>query len=366
MIDSYENFNKKQKWDFDDMLNKALNEMGTTNIIIAGKTGVGKSTLINSVFEGNMADTGQGKPVTNNIKQITKDSIPVSIYDTKGLELDNYKEVTKELVGKVKEKRTEDHNEHIHVAWICISEDSRRIENQEIELANALANEGIPVIAVITKARSDNGFKKIVEKELYCTKNCVRVRSICEKLDDGIVLRPMGLEKLIEVTIEVLPEAHRQAFITAQKVDLDAKVKKANKIVAAWSATAAGIGFTPIPFSDAIAIVPIQTAMLTQISVVFGLKSSKKLLGMLTAASGVTGLVGTIGGRAAVSGLLKLIPGVGTVVGGMISGSVASGMTVAFGSAYIKTLKTLLEKNRSEQPTDEEIAELFKRNLKLA
>lgn len=34
------------------------------NVLIAGGTGVGKSTLINSVFHGRMAATGQGKPVT--------------------------------------------------------------------------------------------------------------------------------------------------------------------------------------------------------------------------------------------------------------------------------------------------------------
>ncbi len=45
-------------------MDEALKRRGMANILIAGKTGVGKSTLINSIFQGNLAETGQGKPVT--------------------------------------------------------------------------------------------------------------------------------------------------------------------------------------------------------------------------------------------------------------------------------------------------------------
>ena len=38
---------------------------GRVNILVAGKTGVGKSTLINAVFRGELARTGAGKPVTS-------------------------------------------------------------------------------------------------------------------------------------------------------------------------------------------------------------------------------------------------------------------------------------------------------------
>jgi predicted GTPase len=48
----------------ENAINKAERDRGEVNILIAGKTGVGKSTLINAVFQGNFATTGQGKPVT--------------------------------------------------------------------------------------------------------------------------------------------------------------------------------------------------------------------------------------------------------------------------------------------------------------
>ena len=44
---------------FDAAFEKALRKLGKINVLIAGRTGVGKSTLINSIFHGNMAVTGQ-------------------------------------------------------------------------------------------------------------------------------------------------------------------------------------------------------------------------------------------------------------------------------------------------------------------
>ena len=49
-----------------------IKNLNTLNIIVAGKTGVGKSTLINSVFKEKLADTGMGKPVTSHMRKITK------------------------------------------------------------------------------------------------------------------------------------------------------------------------------------------------------------------------------------------------------------------------------------------------------
>lgn len=49
-----------------------IKNLHTLNIIVAGKTGVGKSTLINAVFKDKLAETGMGKPVTTHMRKITK------------------------------------------------------------------------------------------------------------------------------------------------------------------------------------------------------------------------------------------------------------------------------------------------------
>src|SRR5690554_4668239 len=138
-----------------EAINKAITDRGEVNILIAGKTGVGKSTLINAVFQGNFATTGQGKPVTRETREIKKDGIPLKLYDTRGLELKEYKETFKELESFVSDKNNDSNPmNHIHMAWICIDESSRRIEDAEIELCNLLSKQ-MPVIGVITKASSD-------------------------------------------------------------------------------------------------------------------------------------------------------------------------------------------------------------------
>ena len=78
-----------------------IKNLNTLNIIVAGKTGVGKSTLINSVFKEKLADTGMGKPVTDHMRKIVKKGIPLAIYDTRGLELS--KEVQIQVKNEVVE-----------------------------------------------------------------------------------------------------------------------------------------------------------------------------------------------------------------------------------------------------------------------
>jgi len=345
-----------------DAVEEAYKERGHVNVLIAGRTGVGKSTLINSIFQGNIAETGQGKPVTQTTRKITKEGVPLTIWDTRGLEMAKFKETIKELEGLIMEsaKKT-DANEHIHVAWLCIHEDGRRVEDAEIELQNMLSQH-IPVIGVITKARSDNGFRMEVQKLLPETKNIVRVRALKEELDEGQSLQPMGLEQLVQLTAEVIPEGVCRAFVAAQKADIQQKKSEAHKIVAASALLAGAAGATPIPFSDAIVLVPIQIGMLAKISSAFGLSLSDGFLSTIVAtAAGATGA--TAIGRSLVSNIIKFVPGAGSLVGGAIAATTASALTVALGETYIATLVVLFTKAGGEVPDNETVQKEFQKQL---
>lgn len=345
-----------------DALREAYERRGNVNILIAGATGVGKSTLINAIFQGKMADTGQGRPVTQNTREIKKDGIPLSIFDTRGLEMVDFDKTMQELQTLVSERAKDtDYRKHIHLAWVCILEDSRRVQPAEEKLVNMLVDY-MPVVAVITKIRSvksDQGFRSEVQKLLPVAKNVVRIRALPEEDDDGNIKPALGLKELIDLTMQLVPEGQKRAFVAAQKIDIELKKTQSHAIVAAAAASAAGIAAVPIPFSDAVAIVPIQVGMLASISATFGLSIDQSFFSTVIG-SIVVGAGGTLGGRVIVSELLKFIPGVGSVLGGTIAATTAAALTIAFGGAYIAVLEMLFLKNKGEPPTAKEVADAFK------
>lgn len=110
MHDKKKKENKRMAIDIDKNAQEAINAIAdkiknlkTLNIIVAGKTGVGKSTLINAVFREKLAETGMGKPVTDHMCKITKKGISLAIYDTRGFELSRevQTEVKKEVIDTI-------------------------------------------------------------------------------------------------------------------------------------------------------------------------------------------------------------------------------------------------------------------------
>ncbi|MDD7185834.1 MAG: GTPase, partial [Oscillospiraceae bacterium] len=77
----------------------------------------------------------------------------------------------------------------------------------------------------------------------------------------------------------------------------------------------------------------------------------------------------TIAGKTIVSNLLKFIPGVGTAVGGMISGGTAGALTGALGRTYMVIMEKMLkgeitEKELENKETYRQFTDMFKENLK--
>jgi uncharacterized protein (DUF697 family) len=126
--------------------------------------------------------------------------------------------------------------------------------------------------------------------------------------------------------------------------------------------TLKGVGLNPLPFADAALLVPLQVGMLAGISSVFGLPLTEAFLTTLVS-SAVTGLGATFTGQSLVSGMLKLLPGAGTLVGGLISASVAASLTTLFGEAYVAVLARLMQQRAGGFPTADEVAQAFKEEL---
>ncbi|MEN9797834.1 MAG: hypothetical protein RL653_1530 [Pseudomonadota bacterium] len=327
-----------------ESLQKAFDDIKRVNVIVAGRSGAGKSTLLNAVFEGNLAATGQGRPVTQKTTEYTREGVPLAILDTRGLEMDQYQETVSSLEKLIAERRSSnDVDKQPHVAWVCIPEDSRRVEDGERKIVEMFARYDVPVVAVITKARNDQGFSAEVHNLLPTARNVSRVRALSEVDEEGNTLKQKGLPELIELTANLVPEAQRTAFAAVQKVNLELKKARAQKYVTAAAVSAAGVAAAPVPFADAALIIPIQVSMIAGISVAFGLPADRAFLSTIVSSS-LTALGGTVIGRAIVSGLLKLIPGA-NLAGSAISAATAATLTTTFGTLYISVLSALYERN---------------------
>jgi len=350
----------QQNLDFEDIMANALKERGIAHVLIVGKTGVGKSTLINAVFVGDLAETGPIRPITQHIEEISKEGIPVTIFDSRGLELEKYDEIIIEL----KEFLTKRHaslnpQDHIHIAWLCISEDSRRVEDAEIKLVEML-EKYMPVIPVITKIRSiksDNGFSNNVQSLLRLANKVIRVRALPEELDDGQILSPIGLDNLIDLTMELVPEGQRKAIVAAQKVNIQQKINMARKTVGFSAISAAGAAVIPIPVADAVAIGVIQVNMLAIITSLFGMKPSNSFLStIVSSAIGIGGA--TLIGRWLAGEVLRLFGN----LGGVINATTAGMLTIMLGETYIQTLAFIIKSGQVLTP--EKVAEVFKTKYK--
>lgn len=100
---------------------------------------------------------------------------------------------------------------------------------------------------------------------------------------------------------------------------------------------------SPIPFSDSALLIPIQTTMIAAIYKAYDREISEGfLIGAVEATT-----VSTIG-KSIVGNLLKMIPCVGTVVGGVINATVAAAFTEAIGFGVANAF----EKNSDDKSLD--------------
>ena len=371
-----QNSPESQQDAIDEAIREAVKGAGKINIIVAGKTGVGKSTLINCVFRGELARTGSGRPVTQGIEEISKDGHPITIIDSKGLELADYQKITEELEEFISERSSNhDENKHIHAAWICIQEGGARVEDAEIALCEMLRKEDIPVIVAVTKSQFQKGnkFAEDVKDLLPNASAVLKVRAQAAEVEDEdgnfFKLKIKGIDELISETSRLIPEAKKRAFANAldsrHASAMKIKIEQAEKEVLIATGLATAAGATPIPFSDSFVLVPIQVGMLAKIGITFGMEvSTSALTTLVTSALGAS--AASLIGRAVVSGVLKMIPGAGSAVGSAIAATTAGTLTKVLGNAYIAVLTEFSDNNPGKELNVGLIGEELRKRMKFS
>lgn len=336
------------------------------NIIVAGKTGVGKSSLINYIFGKKVAKVGAGSPVTQEIEVYNLEKDNINLYDTKGIEAEDYEQTLANIRDFLNEKQqSKDENERIHIAWLCISERSDRVEAANVKLLNILETCGIPTIVVFTKCDTlkESAFmnKVIDEKILEKARTFIRVRSVEELIeidDETMILKPKGAKELLHETYKYMSEDRQNAIKKAQIIiireRLETMAKEANDATNKYALLAAGIGSAPLPFADSIALAALQTKMVIDINTIYRVNSGTHTFTDIAAALiSITG-VAQVGKLAA--NLLKIIP----VIGWVANGTVAGGITKGIGFEYSEYLKNNVNAETGEINLDlEDLKENF-------
>ncbi len=240
---------------------------------------------------------------------------------------------------------------------------------KERELLSLTKKWNIPTIVIFTNTQEKAGdafvkeAQKIINEEWGFggfIKAYARVNSVAFSFR-GIEVPVEGLKELVDETKKCLIDAKKNKqnhFLLIQKANIQARkqamIDKSKTIIHVASGAA---GLIPIPFSDALAIAPIQAGMIYKMNDAFGVKMEESV-----ATSLITGLLGVTAvaqvGRTLVNGFLKFIPVVGSVAGS----ATAVVITEGIGFAYLKVLEKCFndETGEVELPAVDTIKSLFK------
>ena len=192
------------------------------NILLLGKTGVGKSTLINGTFdydENEKAKTGVGNSITQKFDEYTSDKRKgLRLIDSKGIQMDDYniKEVFNETKNLIEEKaRKGDTDKLIHCIWYCFQCGNLRFENSEKETLTLLMNQyhdnSLPIIIVITQSFDEGPTKEMTEfikKEFQFLKREMIIMPVVAKekiiinRKNELIIEKDGIEDLLKISFE--------------------------------------------------------------------------------------------------------------------------------------------------------------------
>ena len=204
------------------------------SILVAGRSGIGKSTLINGMLKEKVAKDCVGFRGTVNNKGIYRGKnnfLFLRMFDTMGTELDekvsldkivkNVNDIIDNMKIEAKKPEHEDFNKNIQCIYYCVKGSS--LEEAEIKaIENIKKNkELIPVIVVFTMGINKNDIEKM--RNLIKTRLDLPFTSVLvEKMEE---LDNYGLDDLLKLTLDICQNAKKGKIYKAIKEIICKKVK---------------------------------------------------------------------------------------------------------------------------------------------
>lgn len=307
--------------------------------------------------------------------------MPIALYDTPGFNSRNQIDSTMKSIEK-KIKQIYDDKEQIHgIFYVINSNSSRTLDDGEIIFIKFILKYKIPIFFLLNFSKPKNDQKKkntyyeslfiVLEREYLGTELSKYIYPINLKNDyEGNTI--FGLDKLFldlykfynphkidleqfnnnfnndEYNLRQIIE-HSILFKNVLKVKDALKIcnKRAKNFVKGFSVISFLAGATPIPLSDCITISSLELFLFSSILAIYGFKLNKIEKKSVIKSFGSSSLSALCG--YAIGNLLLLIPGIGTIIGSLIRGTVSSLTTYSIGQLCIKFCEENFKKENVSQ-----------------
>ena len=217
--------------------NEFSEKLNHFNILILGRAGIGKTTLINSIleFEGtpNELLTGEGTSKTMGppVGYVSDTVKGLRLWDSQGIDKEKYNipkvvEDVKNLINQA--SLNNDPDKFIHCIWYCIS--GNRFEKSESESISELMSiyddDTLPIIIVYTEAYSEQSTEDVcvevkdvlgnlmANKEKIKEINIMPVVAKDKEIKSGkscIVIEKFGIKPLMDLSIKKIMAAVNSA-----------------------------------------------------------------------------------------------------------------------------------------------------------
>ena len=190
--------------------NKSRNKTkfaSTFNILVLGRPGSGKSSLINSLLNKRKAREGIGDSITKVVSKYVHDKYPITFEDTPGFENDNDLKKMINFLGEYNDFFGGGKNQFHLVLYLINSSNARTFMGQEIELIDFIEKKlKIPIFFVCTRSKNKDyakDFEEVVRVNLWQNfgenTNLVNHIYCCHLVNeiDG-VYKKFGIDELLQ------------------------------------------------------------------------------------------------------------------------------------------------------------------------